>query len=69
MEKGEKVILFLVKPADFYEPIRLWQGKLLFNEECNAFMPYIPKEESSIIEGTAYSSEEFEEFATNCLNK
>ncbi len=50
MEKGEEVILFLLPITktdnkDFencYELLRLWQGKLLYEEEYNAFMPYCP---------------------------
>lgn len=49
MEQGEEVILFLVPiedaPDSFkgcYDLIRMWQGKLLYNEELKAYVPYVP---------------------------
>ncbi len=50
MEQGEKVILFIVPVTstdneafeNCYELIRLWQGKLLYEEELGAFIPYCP---------------------------
>lgn len=52
MEKDEEVILFVVPMKNStknlkgcYELVRLWQGKLLYNEELDAYVPYIPAEE------------------------
>ncbi len=50
MEKGEEVILFLLPVGETadeefdgcYELLRLWQGKLLYNEMYDAFIPYCP---------------------------
>ncbi len=72
LEKDEKVILFLVfvKDSDMeefktntYEPIRLWQGKLLYNDEYGIFAPYIPSDEVDMIEYKTYKTNEFNSFA------
>lgn len=54
MERGEEVILFVVPIKNppknlkgYYEPIRLWQGKLLYNSEIDAYIPYVPAYELS----------------------
>lgn len=62
MEKGEKVILFLVKADDFYDPLRAWQGKLLYDEDTQLYVPYVPEEEIDLIDAKAYTLEEFESF-------
>ncbi len=54
METGEEVILFLVPinqsgldefKNGCYDLIRMWQGKLLYNEKYDAYVPYVPKYE------------------------
>ncbi|MCQ2471026.1 MAG: hypothetical protein MJ147_03210 [Clostridia bacterium] len=52
MEKDEEVILFITPienaPKEFegcYDLLRMWQGKLLYNEDCGAYIPYVPAEE------------------------
>lgn len=56
MEKDEEVILYLSKiPKDAkleeeygdncYGLLRVWQGKLLYNEEYDAYIPFVPEEE------------------------
>lgn len=56
MEKDEEVILYLSKiPKDAkleeeygdncYGLVRAWQGKLLYNEEYDAYIPFVPEEE------------------------
>lgn len=56
MEQDEDVILFLVPIKDSsltefktnsYDLIRMWQGKLLYDESYEAYVPYIPAEELS----------------------
>ncbi|MGN1169353.1 MAG: hypothetical protein ACI4RB_04450 [Acutalibacteraceae bacterium] len=54
MEKDEEVILFII-PIDnasdefdgCYDLLRLWQGKLLFDSSCGAYVPYVPEYELS----------------------
>lgn len=71
MEKDESVILFLVSVNNStldefkgvcYEPLRVWQGKLLFNEKTKKYTPYVPKEEAEIV-AKDYSEEAFMLFA------
>lgn len=65
MEEGEEVILFLVPitrqvQEEFegcYDLIRVWQGKLLFMEESNEFVPYMPEEELMILEKEAQAAQ------------
>lgn len=66
MEAGEKVILFLVPvnnssldefKNDCYDLIRMWQGKLLYNEKSDAYVPYVPEEELAAV--AAKSSNNF----------
>lgn len=54
METSEEVILFLVPVTQSsldeftngcYDLIRMWQGKLLYDEEYDAYVPYIPEYE------------------------
>ncbi len=72
MEKDEEVILFLVPvknstikefQTNTYEPLRLWQGKLLYNTEYNVYAPYIPSDEVKFIDYRMYTLNEFDEFA------
>lgn len=73
MEKGESVVLFLVKTTeseleqfkkDTFEPIRAWQGKLLYHEEIDAYAPFIPKAEKNLI-----NSETFKQSDLNIFTK
>lgn len=63
MEPGEQVLLFLypIKYSSFsefqtnsYETTRVWQGKLLLDEEKGLFYPYIPKEELEYIDAESF---------------
>lgn len=55
LEEGEEAILFLARELDNRKPelypektyslVRVWQGKLLYSEETELYVPYIPKEE------------------------
>lgn len=54
LETSEEVILFLVPVTQSgldeftngcYDLIRMWQGKLLYDEEYDAYVPYIPEYE------------------------
>lgn len=54
MEKDEEVILFIVPIKNAsdefdgcYDLLRLWQGKLLFDSSCGAYVPYVPEYELS----------------------
>lgn len=54
MEKDEEVILFIVpienasdEFSGCYDLLRLWQGKLLFDSSCGAYVPYVPEDELS----------------------
>ena len=72
MEKDEEVILFLVPIESTtlkafengcYDLLRVWQGKLLYNDETELFVPYVPAEELASIsvlsekENTTYQVE------------
>lgn len=72
LEEGEDVILFLVPytlaqadefKGECYEPLRFWQGKLLFNEKEGAYIPYVPEDMLSDVVAKTYTLEEFEAFA------
>lgn len=75
MEVGEDVILF-VYPIDYsdfkefqtnsYQLVRVWQGKLLFDESKGIYSPYIPKEELSFVEARSYTLDEFKAVAKSC---
>lgn len=56
MEKDEEVILYLAKVPEYaelgaeygdncYGLVRMWQGKLLYDENYDAYIPYVPLEE------------------------
>lgn len=71
MEKGEKVIIFLVPvkgstinefKQNCYEPLRVWQGKLLLNEESGKYIPYVPSEEAALVEASEYTAKSFSKF-------
>lgn len=53
LEKGEEAILFVVpygNDSEFYGSygsIRLWQGKMLYDEKLEAYVPYVPADELS----------------------
>ncbi|MGN1479792.1 MAG: hypothetical protein ACI4XH_08495 [Acutalibacteraceae bacterium] len=54
MEKDEEVILFIVPIENAsdefdgcYDLLRLWQGKLLYDSSCGAYVPYVPEYELS----------------------
>lgn len=74
MEKDETVVLFLVKTTgseleafqnNTYEPVRAWQGKLLYHEEISAYAPYIPENEKELIKAETYKESELSIFANS----
>ena len=71
LEKGERVILLLLEnnklthegfEGTTYESIRLWQGKYLYDEAKDLFIPYIPEDEIDLIDAQCFTETEFSEF-------